>query len=200
MLEKCRNTSAPCTKSQCCTSTVQCVCLFMLCVRAVRCVKAWLGPAASQEDRRGSRWTGLDLTLPTPFYPPGPPSLLIQPARHALQNESRAATECCAAPGGGGEPCLMLLVPRRDGQKTESNITLPCVSWAVLTHGPGLHVWTLGLLFSSAVSLQYYFFFLPPMMHSAVGPLSLALLACLLGKCQQNALSIRPYTFFLLPM
>lgn len=102
MLEKCRNTSAPCSKSQCCTSTVQCVCLFMLCVRAVRCVKAWLGPAASQEDRRGSRWTGLDLTLPTPFYPPGPPSLLIQPARHTLQNESRAATECCAAPGGRG--------------------------------------------------------------------------------------------------
>lgn len=86
------------------------VCLFMLCVRAVYCVKAWLGPAASQEDRRGSRWTGLDLTLPTPFYPPGPPPsslvppspLLIQPARHALQNESRAATECCAAPGGRG--------------------------------------------------------------------------------------------------
>lgn len=53
--------------------TVQlCVCVDAL-RQAAGCVKAGMGPAASQEDRRGSRWMYLDLTLPTPLHPPGPP-------------------------------------------------------------------------------------------------------------------------------
>lgn len=162
------------------------VCVFVYAVRQGCVLCKSLAGASSQpggQTRKQMDWFGLNpshaILSSWPSLPPSSSNL------HTTLCKMKAGQQqSVVLLRGGGEPCLMLLVPRRDGQKTESNLTLPCVSWAVLTHGPCLHVWTLGLLFSSAVSLQYYFFFfLPPMMHSAVGPLSLALLACLLGKC-----------------
>lgn len=44
--------------------------------QAAGCRKAGPGPVASQEDRRGSRWICLGLTLPTPLHP----LCLFQPA------------------------------------------------------------------------------------------------------------------------
>lgn len=84
------------------------VCVFVYALRQAECcVKAWLGPAASQEDRRGSRWTGLDLTLPTPFYPPGPPL----PTCTSLFRIKAGQQSMLL---GGGELCLILLVAGRD--------------------------------------------------------------------------------------
>lgn len=39
----------------------------------VNCVNAEPDPVDKQQDRWGSRWISLDLTLPTVFHPPGPP-------------------------------------------------------------------------------------------------------------------------------
>lgn len=107
-----------------------------VCLRqAACCVKAWLGPADSQEDRRGSRWICLDLTLPTPFHPPGPPLPTCMPLRRI---EGREQSVCEL---GGGEPRVF-----PDGL---------CVCRTVLTHGSGLHGGAPGLHSSSAVSLHF---------------------------------------------
>lgn len=39
----------------------------------VNCVNAEPDPVDKQQDKWGSRWISLDLTLPTVFHPPGPP-------------------------------------------------------------------------------------------------------------------------------
>lgn len=80
-----------------------CAVQLCLCVYALRqasdCVKAGLGPAASQEDRRGSRWICLDLTLPTPLHPLG----LAKPARlSAEQKEGSGVADCGCAWSSGG--------------------------------------------------------------------------------------------------
>lgn len=108
--------AAPCSKSLCCTSAVQCVCacVFVYAVRQGCVLCKSLAGASSQpggQTRKQMDWFGLNpshailSSWPSSFPCPSsllPLSLLIQPARHALQNESRAATECCAAPGGRG--------------------------------------------------------------------------------------------------
>lgn len=73
------------------------LCLFVYALRqASDCVKA--GPA-SQEDRRGSRWICLDLTLPTPLHPLG----LAKPARlSAEQKEGSGVADCGCAWSSGG--------------------------------------------------------------------------------------------------
>lgn len=122
-----------------CCSVCELVCLFMLCVRAVYCV----GPSQpGGQTRKQMDWFGLNpshailSSWPSSSFPrPSSSNLLATLCKmKAGQQQSVVLLQ------GGGEPCLMLLVPRRDGQKTESNLTLPCVSWAVLTHGPCLHV------------------------------------------------------------
>lgn len=85
-----------------------CVCVFVFAVRqgCVLCKKAWLGPAASQEDRRGSRWTGLDLTLPTPFYPPSRPSLPLPPSLPPASSNLHAAL--CEMKAGQQQSVVLL--------------------------------------------------------------------------------------------
>lgn len=155
------------------------VCLFMLCVRAVYCVKSLAG-ASSQpggQTRKQMDWFGLNPShailsswpssslLPS-LLPSLPPHPTCSP-RSAKWKQGSNRVLCCSS--GGGEPRLMLLVPRRDGQKTESNLTLPCVSWPVLTHGLCLHVWTLTLLSRFAVSLPLLFYFHLPRRSPLLG-------------------------------
>lgn len=149
-------------------SVVGLVCVVQLCAcvyalhRAAGCVKAGQGPAASQEDRRGSRWICLDLTLPTPLHPPGPP---LPTCTSLCRIEGREQSGCVCVWFGGWEVYVMLLVPSRESRKAErerERETLQsfsyrlCVCWTVLTYGPCLHVGTSGLLRSSVVSPKLY--------------------------------------------
>lgn len=115
------------------------------CVLASGCVKAWLEPADSQEDRRGSRWICLDLTLPTPFRPPGPPLPTCRPLCRIEGREQSLYVCVCERVGGRGATCQP---PERvfpDGL---------CVCRTVLTRGSGLRGGTPGLPSSSAVSVR----------------------------------------------
>lgn len=92
-----------------------CVCVYAL-RQAAGCVKAGLGPAASQEDRRGSRWICLDLTLPTPLHPPGPPLPTCTPLHRV---EGRWQNGSVYVWFGGWEVHVMLLVPSGESRKTD---------------------------------------------------------------------------------
>lgn len=118
------------------------VCVFVYAVRQGCALCKSLAGASSQpggQTRKQMDWFGLNpshaILSSWPSLPPSSSNL------HATLCKMKAGQQqSVVLLRGGGEPCLMLLVPRRDGQKTESNLTLPCVSWAVLTHGPCLHV------------------------------------------------------------
>ena len=82
----------------------------MLCVR-LESVKAGLGPAVGQEDRRGSRWVCLDLTISTPLYPTG----LFQPA--CLAAEPKKVSRIAAF--------VLVLPSREDRHKPRTMRALP---------------------------------------------------------------------------
>lgn len=144
-----------------CPPVQLCVCVYAL-RQAAGCVKAGPGPAASQEDRRGSRWICLDLTLPTPLHPPGPP-LPTCTSLCSVEGRERSRSVCF---GGMGGTCYATSTKQReqeDGEKPERaerdfafadfSLTDPlCVElcWHMAP------VSMLELLVCSAVSLQLF--------------------------------------------
>lgn len=90
--------------SSVCVCMWVCMCMYM-CVyalhQAAAGVRAGLGPAASQENRRGSRWICLDLTLPTPLHPPGPPPPTFRPFCR-VEGRQNGSLFLCVQFGGGG--------------------------------------------------------------------------------------------------
>lgn len=84
--------------------------------QAAGCVEAGPEPAASQQDRRGSRWICLDLTLPTPLHPPGPP-LPTCTSLCSVKSSSREGEFVL----GGWAVYVLLLVPSRESRKRDRN-------------------------------------------------------------------------------
>lgn len=91
------------------------VCVYAL-RQAAGCVEAGPEPAASQQDRRGSRWICLDLTLPTPLHPTGPP-LPTCTSLCSVKSSSREGEFVL----GGWAVYVMLLVPSRESRKRDRN-------------------------------------------------------------------------------
>lgn len=93
------------------------LCVYIYALRqAAGCVKAGLGPTASQEDRRGSRWIFLDLTLPMPLHPSGPP---FSNLHVSLQRRRGGVCVCVRVVRGMGGAWNSTSIKQEDQQQPE---------------------------------------------------------------------------------
>ena len=158
-------------------------CVQSSCVYVLMCfIKVGLGPIASQEDRRGSRWICLDLTLPTPLHPLGPPFPTCTPL---CRVEWRGLFVCmcmCVYVCLCVRACMWLWV------KTESRQTKPegarkslplqtfayrfSLLWTMLTYGSCCHVGNALVLGSLSPALH-------PLWYSLLSALSAKPALCL---------------------